>query len=118
MEITTLTAERSLELLEEVVTEAGEDYVYSFNYGYQGTCVYVSDGKPACLVGRVLAKHGVPVQELAAWDNLANIGASAIDQVNAPFITDEALKILLTAQLTQDDGATWGQALCEAKAEL
>lgn len=115
-----LTFDRAVELAKEVVIEFGAGYVYpsSHRIVQNGTstpsCVYVHEGKPSCLVGQILHKHGVPVEELAqhefqgAW-TVSGILADA--DYPAQFFLD-------TAQAKQDQGTSWGLAVNSAVEEV
>lgn len=115
-----LTFDRAVELAKEVVIEFGAGYVYpsSHRIVQNGTstpsCVYVHEGKPSCLVGQILHKHGVPVEELAKHEFQ---GAWTISEklAGASF---EASYFLDVAQYKQDTGASWGLAVNSAVEEV
>lgn len=91
------------------MAEAGEDYLYTSSLE---KCTYVRDGEPSCLIGRVLAKHGVPLEVLTEWDECESSGIAVI---SPNFIEDRALIILTEVQKRQDQGSTWGAALKAGK---
>lgn len=109
-----ITGKLALQLLEEVVAEKGEDYIYPDQY-----CVYVKEGQPACIVGHVFDRLGVLDRGWAA-DHTAVTG---LFHDEAPVVaTKKAIKVLDAAQNAQDGAGlgrsgrkTWGQALEEAR---
>lgn len=116
-----IDARRALELLIDIVDQYGEDTVYEkvpLNVGgtiiySQGVgCRYQVNGQPSCLVGHVLARAGVSTEALEDMDAS---GLSIINSYAAVGDTD-ARAVLQAAQSAQDTGATWGEALKNAKA--
>jgi hypothetical protein len=94
------------------------------------SCVYVRDGEPSCLVGQVLARAGVSIEDLAKMDEGTpdsgteeepvgdGDGESAFEVLYEngalpPYltVTDDAAGILTHVQSRQDQGTPWGQAL-------
>lgn len=53
-----------LETLEEVVNEAGPDYVYPYD-----VCAYVLEGRPVCIAARFFDKLGVSTDTMYSWDH-------------------------------------------------
>lgn len=76
-----------------------------------GQCVYVLAGKPCCLIGQVLARLGVPIERLAAFDRAQNSSAQwFLPELGfSTRITEAALE----AQGSQDAGLPWSHALAE-----
>lgn len=113
----TITREDALRALEEVVAEAGEDYVYQPpNQGL--TCVYVADGRPSCLVGRALFRLGVSIETLHWLDR--EFGGfycrDLNDELPEKIPMDESAAIAFArAQERQDARCSWGEALRAAK---
>jgi hypothetical protein len=112
-----LTFDRALALLREVIAEKGEDYVYpqfepeaAGDLGAVMECFYVRDDAPSCIVGRVLHRAGVTLDELRAVE-----GWTPVDLEHAPQFTrwadDMALELLHEVQNEQDAGRSWGEAL-------
>ena len=97
---------RVLDALFEVVAEFGPDYVYHRPDGQN--CLYVHNGAPHCLAGKVLRKLGVPLAQLSAKEGS---GCSRFTNVG---LNVNALSVLQTAQEAQDRGKTWGYALRQA----
>lgn len=108
-----LTYDRAVELAREVVAEFGEDYVYPQDHKVAESpssvpsCVYVHDGKPSCLVGQILYRHGVDLDDLAtqeftgAWIVAGKFAAANL----------KTCYFLDAMQSLQDKGSTWGEAL-------
>lgn len=114
-----IDARRALELLTDVVDTYGEDTVYekvTLKFGESaGTlgCVYQDQGRPSCLVGHVLNRAGVPLGRLEELDDRGVSARSLhehLDQVGF-----DACRVLSNAQLGQDSGETWGDALRDAR---
>jgi hypothetical protein len=114
---------RALVLLEESVKERGENFVYynayQDSYNLYDACRYQVDDQPACLVGLALAKAGLTVEELGALEGMSisnSYGMRAVPRERLE-ITDDALRVLATAQTVQDNDHAWGDALQTAKLE-
>lgn len=125
-----LTALAALDLLKQVVTDRGEDYVYVNEKGQQAgqlnseagglklmttDCSYVHElpnGElvPGCIAANVFARAGVSLIVLATYEG-CSVPVFAED---AGFADEWAADLLGIAQAIQDRGATWGQALAEA----
>lgn len=122
-----------LEHLRAVVAEVGPDYRYECpverqldtlaSVGLVGRCVYAHDDCPSCIIGRVFARLGVPIEEIAALDDpdwpLSISGLWHKGALPLP-MTNHAVAVLTAAQRIQDTGAsaregdtrwTWGVAL-------
>lgn len=115
-----LTYTTAVEILDGLVEEFGDDYVYP--RGENGKCDYVRDGKPSCIVGHVLAKVGVPIERLEVADaGVFGCGVSAfglLSALHAEYVLrfDGSVRNLLTeAQCRQDGSAPWGEAVKQAK---
>jgi hypothetical protein len=108
-----LTCDRAVELAYEVLDEFGEAYVYPTEHkrveheGSTPSCVYVHDENPSCLVGQILYRHGVSVEDLAA--NEFKGGWTVSERLaNADFYARFFLDV---AQGKQDSGMSWGEAV-------
>lgn len=105
MEIKDLTVEMVTPVLEALVAEFGEGYVYKEEVrkaGRDAECLYQEDGKPSCIVGHVLYRLGVKYDsEWEYWGARRVLG-------DAP---EEVKEGLSRAQGYQDCGKTWGEAL-------
>lgn len=110
--------QRAIILLREVVAEKGADYVDP-NSGDNspGPCEYTYDDAPGCIVGHVAFKAGVPIERLHDW--LGMITDEPWEtQEDADLFTYDALTLLRAAQVVQDNGGTWGEALASAESDL
>ena len=128
-----LTAEKAIELLEEVVKENGRDYTYEpleegidieaavLHYSY----AQADPNLPGCIVGHVVKKFDNELfKELVNWErdpdpsiyrDGTNVGdASKVDFFKVA-VSEEAVDVLNAAQMAQDRGHTWGDALGDAK---
>lgn len=106
-----LDRETALGLLGAVVAEQ-PDYVYVADHHIGGTpvCAYVVNDAPSCVVGRVLARHGWPIESLRDFDDR---GLSAFGLPYA--VGDRAARnTLVEAQRIQDVGGSWVDALAGA----
>lgn len=108
-----LTYDRAVELAREVVAEFGEEYTYPASHKRAESessipsCVYVHEGCPSCLVGQILHRHGVSLDELAK-NEFRGAWFIAEDLAGA----DAKTRLFLdTVQDKQDGGATWAQAV-------
>jgi hypothetical protein len=109
-----LSYDRAVELAEQVVDEFGADHIYQEPDG--GSCFYVRDGCPDCLVAHVLTRAGVPVEEMAVLDALMTdaLGDSSVRfnwSVFERWAEPQAVRFLADAQDQQDSGASWSYAL-------
>lgn len=86
------------------------DYTYNaYEDGDDGSCIYFHhDGTPSCIVGHVLAKHGVTLEDVG----------SANDDVVEKLVTggiisgdSAAMGVLDRAQGAQDSGRRWADAV-------
>lgn len=115
-----IDADRALALLREVVDEYGHDYVYRQvahrlpDGRSKPMCVYADDGRPSCLVGHALHRAGVTVAELDRM--LGQIGEDDDELPERVTLTGLAAEVLAEAQMAQDQGITWGDALAQAVA--
>lgn len=103
--------ERATEEMEAVVAKFGEGYRYP---GVEeASCKYVKGGEPSCLVGQVLARIGVDVEDLIELDELVDqrIGRIIDSGVLGAEVPKSVKYGLMTAQEKQDQGYTWGEAL-------
>lgn len=113
MTVEVLTYERAVELAREVVAEFGADYVYPMEHkrqeceGSTPSCVYVHKGCPSCLVGQILHRHGVSLEDLSLWEF-----RSAWETSDAVANTElSARDFLWEIQSVQDSGRCWGEAV-------
>lgn len=120
-ETKTLGARESWVLLEQVVEEFGYDYVDPGSQTEGAGCDYTrydenkEDYVCGCIVGQVLHKFGVEVEDLRKlWGSIGLLE----DEVKSLFdieLTVGARLVLRAAQRVQDKGNTWGDALHAAE---
>lgn len=109
----TLTYDRAVELAREVVAEFGEGYVYpeyqkaAESPGSSPSCVYVYDGKPSCLVGQILHRHGVSLVALS----MREFSGAWFVSAELCHASEKTRQFLDSAQSSQDKGNTWGEAV-------
>jgi hypothetical protein len=115
-----------LAALEAAVARRGEDYEYERPLSPQGApsgCLYVHDRytenpTPGCIVGQVyfdLLGRLVPAPlELRICADDINYTPNSEWRAEGTF-TDGAIRVLGRAQVAQDDGASWGEALAAAR---
>jgi hypothetical protein len=108
-----ITARDALRLIERAVEERGRDFRYS---DYEGdwadpdVCSYRQpDGTPACIVGLALSYVGL-LDKLIEDDTIVGQQASFYDEIDP-----EAIGVLSAAQMSQDSGEPWGEALAVAQ---
>jgi hypothetical protein len=99
----------ALRNMKQIVTEAGEDYVYRarLETPVGKACVYLWEGIPDCLVGRILSRMGVSMKTLSDMGTIG-IGAAAVSHLTLSRYT---VDVLAFAQQYQDSKYTWGQCL-------
>lgn len=120
--VAVLTLDLVNKTLDELVAEKGEDYVYERNE--EARCTYVRDGAPSCIVGHLLAKIGVPIEELAQRETRGAGGMIALLN-EAGFLTTaewpeahDVEHLLAAVQINQDSQIPWGQAVQSARSSL
>lgn len=109
---------KAIELLERAVAEKGADYVDPGSQFGRGGCRYVRDDACGCIVGHAYFYAGATIDELKEMD--ANPDDPGVDSLawaeELPIETaDEAVRAFSVAQVAQDRGKTWGEALEAAK---
>lgn len=111
--MTTITRENFTQAMRDSVAERGEDYVYRNDPRFGGSeCVYSAHGKPACLIGVAIYKlTGDLVDPDAGSASGVMIDNYGVDDMSLCFAADRA-------QLAQDTGETWGDALKKYLLEL
>ena len=128
-----IDTDRALALLHEVV-DPNPLFVYQPSPAalpwVSSACLYVRDGEPSCLVGQVLARAGVAVEDLARMDKGTPDSGTEDEPVGdgdseSAFevlwengalpdyleVTPDAADILVHVQSRQDQGIAWGDAL-------
>lgn len=117
---------RAVQMLRAVVAEHGAGTVYALHDrdsdpGVDHTyamCRYVHHGCPDCLIGRALALAGVTVDELVEMDTANRTGIASVPLPPRLLLTEQARAVFRAAQLVQDSGGTWGEALAAAEAVI
>lgn len=117
------TDEQVMEVLKDEVSKR-PDYVYSrpeyMKEIDEASCFYVHQDETGenvsagCLVGVVLHRLGVPLEELAKREGKP--AARVIPHV-VTGITHDMVKVLQDAQYAQDEKNTWGEAYAKATGE-
>lgn len=116
-------------LIKAVRAVAAEKPDYRYDIDEQGQCTYQRHGKPDCIVGQGLARIGVPVSDLAAFDACGDTPRPAASEgiLSADIDTiltrayglsryDEDVRWLSLVQQNQDSGQTFGEAVRNADA--
>ena len=99
-------ADEALAVLLEVVKAKGTGYVYPGELRDPfGSCQYTVNDEPACIVGHVVERLGLPVTSGLRVALVGNRSASVL-----PGFTMKAASVLRAAQLAQDERKTWGEA--------
>jgi hypothetical protein len=111
-----IDAEEALALLERAVAEKGENYIDP-NSETTG-CIYFDyqSHQPCCIVGHLLHYKGVGYDDLGHSLNMDGPVVGVNEHIS--IFTDLAQLILVSAQLAQDRGDTWGEALEKARLSL
>lgn len=114
-----ITLAQVMDAMHQVVKEFGPDYVYCQVVPSEdtGACRYVVDGKPDCLIGKVLHRLGVPIGDLARCDSDGGVPAGILNE-RLPGVTFDAQALVFMgfAQSAQDHGHSWGTAYQRALA--
>lgn len=128
----TYTYDETLAMLTGIVSENGEDFVYEVHDEDRlaPSCRYALDGQPDCIVGHVFAKVGVPVEKMEyvrsdGWESGAagpvnpysvegaDLVAGRLEGDGVVAFTPKAKRLLISVQVKQDAGDSWGEALSE-----
>lgn len=95
-----------------IIERKGENFIYSPPADSAGTCQYVSQGKPSCLIGHYLIEKGVPASAFATINNL-----EVEDLFQGGYLDDydvtadpEAIHAMGRLQHFQDHTHSWGGA--------
>lgn len=107
-----ITREMVRQDMPRIIAQKGEDFQYETHPGSGGTCTYVWDGEPDCLLARYLVDLGLPLEALTPHE-----GTSVDDlffrgyMERYGFSADpEALHVMERLQYFQDNEFTWGDA--------
>lgn len=116
--------QRVRDALAAAVEERGEDWVYPSDPSWRddGLCRYqLDDGTPACIVGVAARKIDPEIDMPRADANPLRVIARALGLISddmGEFLPlrrdyDVLERAVNEAQVTQDDGYTWGEALAK-----
>jgi len=114
-----LTLENVVKAAEEIVSEAPAGYIYPTNLQTENaSCLYVRDGRPDCIVGKILDKLGVPLD--FDEDDSLNVDLAYgllrwLEQESVIEIGESVVDFLSEIQSQQDMGVTWSRSLELAK---
>lgn len=102
------------QLISAVRAHAAEkpDHIYKSPYGH-GTCVYVYDGCPSCLIGQALWDLGLIDASFAGTAGNHVPFFSVVDHLGLVLDPDER-KWLREVQYHQDARHSWGEAVAKA----
>jgi len=122
--VTIPTAERAIELMQQVAHHHGHGYRYA-PPGSGKTCRYfeltpIGEWKPGCIVGEVIWNLGYRPIIPDGYDEDPIEGNSALDLLDGVINTpdDQVGYVLITAQRVQDDGGTHDVAVQTAREVL
>lgn len=106
------------------IVAANPDFIYVKNptpgCSLQGSCDYVHNGKPDCLMAKALHALGTPVHVLAQCEGMlirGVLGSVGVD-VRSTDQHQRAGAWLRAVQSSQDDGNEWGQCVEHADVDF
>jgi len=98
--------------LPAIIATKGEDFQYEVHPGSGGTCLYVWEGEPDCLIGCYLADLGLPLEAFSKFEGSgidSAFGNGHLEEFG--FTADyEAINAMERIQNLQDNQYTWGDA--------
>jgi hypothetical protein len=126
-----LTFAKAIEILDELVEEKGENYVYRddpktvttrksripavFNQDSSNNCYYSHyDGTPGCIIGHLIHKLN-PEFDLKSADPL--LLGDALRKAGVEIADDGTFVLLARTQYAQDVAWPWGEAVARGKRE-
>ena len=106
-----LTYPTARRLLKEAVKENPDKVAVPSYTALDFNSNNVTKRVPMCIVGTVLFKAGVPIEQIAPLDSFGDCALENIwDFDEFPVsLTDKAYSLLWRAQQEQDSGAPWGE---------
>lgn len=113
MELKNLTLVQAKQYFAEVMEDFPAGYVYTNPDGVKAgkgvycTLVDVDKGEPSCIVGWILFKHGVTIEQLGLRDGTFATTAQGLQNDSILLINGNAFRYLKAAQILQDKGAPW-----------
>lgn len=105
----------------DIVAEVGPDFRYETRRNEVTklqTCFYVYQGKPDCLVGRILHKLGMSLEALQEWEFIGAdvmLDSTTPSESGVPETTRNAKRLLVRAQFDSDAGTSWSSILLRAR---
>ena len=115
-DLSNLTTGEFLHTLRQVVAEKGAGYVYpeSEKKASRGNlapvCQYRVNGRPSCIIGHVLDRLGIVTEPRHEGHGAGHVVAVYGGSEQVASLAD-------TAQIMQDVGRTWGEALERAEGQ-
>lgn len=110
---TRITRDDVVKELPDIIATRGEDFIYEVPSGAGGTCMYIWDDAPSCLIGCYLVSKGVPIDAFKRFEGSAI--DDAYDKGCVPIaIETDALSLLSRIQRYQDDSYSWGTSFINA----
>lgn len=102
---------RFAEAMREVVDEFGSDHKHEpakFKNGDEPTYRTKNHQYPVCIIGWALYRSGTPLSTLPSWHAVQPSAETLLGRLGfSPLIARAAQR----AQMVQDTGGTWGEAL-------
>lgn len=111
-----LSYDDTLVLLREVIAEKGEGYIYRrrtehhVGNGVFVSCFYVEYDQPSCIVGHVLHRAGVPIDDIRRVEGQTPLDVEVQDRFDA-WADGGARWLLNEVQANQDEQHSWGESL-------
>lgn len=112
------------------IADSRPDFIYNASDdGELGSCVYFRDGQPSCILGQLLARHGVTPDELTTYvpvsgEYVGMAGANGtvirrlVDWGVVEVDSQRTLDLLIKVQRNQDRGSAWLAAVESAVARV
>lgn len=95
-----------------IIATKGENFTYSPPEGSDGTCQYIWNGKPDCLIGCYLVDLGIPIEAFES-DQVKEISDLVLDGTLIKYgytVEPEAAHAMSKLQWLQDLAYSWGDA--------
>jgi hypothetical protein len=102
-----LTTEQIIHDLEQIVADVGASFTHT------GYCSYFDEdsGQPRCLVGRIIARHAVTLNDVLGWNSH---GVEALFHAGILSGEPQAQALLEGIQSDQDNHHPYGRVLNDA----
>ena len=108
----TFTQEQTTTAIRAAVAKRGRNFVNDKEIDGIGTCQYVWDGRPSCIVGNVMAYLGMDL------DTLSNNEGDSAHAAFSQYFDYDTLWALNLAQEVQDKREPWGAALAAYESRI